>query len=117
VTDPTTNLARLGAAIADVLKNRPREQGRTKQWLAEQVGVTGGHISRIVSGQIANVAVEMIRSIEDALDLPRGFLLRAGGYVEEATTLEGLLEADGSLSEAARTFLRTSLRVARDGGI
>src|ERR1019366_3062054 len=72
-------LVQLGTAI----RSARTALGMSQQVLGDAVGGRGSQISRIESGQVENVSVEMVRSIEDAIGLDRGQLLRSGGYVSD----------------------------------
>ncbi len=84
-------LVQLGAAIEVAL------DGRTKGWLAEQVGVDASTIGRIINGRLKDLKLLQVRAIEDHLGVSRGFLLRAGGFVDEAVTVEAAIASDPTI--------------------
>lgn len=100
-------LEELGAAIK-------RELGsRTQTWLAERLGDDTGSVSRLVRGMLPELTVEKVRVIEEALELPRGFLLREGGYVDEQrVTVEWVVMNDPALNADSRRMLLAAYRAA-----
>lgn len=101
----------LAEAIKDALG------GRTQASLAAQVGLDGGRLSRILSGKVdpGSITLELIVALEDALELRRGALLIAAGYVEGVTTAEEAIEMEPGLSRDTRDALIGALRNVRRG--
>lgn len=80
---------------------------RTRDWLAKELQVEDSTISRLLSGQ-TRPRVDQIVAIEEALGAPRGYLFRALGVVDDATTLDALIEAT-PLDPGVRRLLRVAL--------
>lgn len=95
-----TRLVRLGQAILDALGDR------TQTWLANELGIDGSVVSRLVSGQITEVTVQRIYELETALKVSRGTLLRAAGYIEDKTTVLDAIVADKRISPEQKRTLR-----------
>lgn len=70
--------------------------GRTSAWLAAQVHVHESTVSRWLS--TGNLSLESMQAVEKALGMKRGALLLAGGYVEEAPSVEDAVMADQQLT-------------------
>lgn len=94
----------LGDAIKEAL------DGRSQAWLAGELGIDQGHLSRVISGKVENLSLDLIVRIEKALDLERGVLLRAGGYVSDSVTLSAAVETDPGLTREQRSALRGLIR-------
>ena len=92
-------LVALGAAIEEALA------GRSQAWLAGELGTDGATVSRIIQGQVKNLQLDRVRQIEVALGLPRGALLRAGGYVDGDTSVEAAILGDAVLNNEAKQSL------------
>lgn len=99
------DLVAFGSAVADALG------ARTQTWLAGELGIDGGHMSRIVAGKVG-VALDMVVKIEDALGVGRGALLRAAGYVDDDSTVLGAITADRALTPEQKRTLRNVYELA-----
>lgn len=102
-----TRLVDLGEAIKSALG------GRTRQSLADEIGIDPSAVTRMIAGQMKEVTLERVVQIEDALGLTRGALLRAAGYVDEIVTPEDALDADIALSPEFREVIKTTIGAAR----
>ena len=102
-------LVDLGSAIKSAL------HGRTQQWLADAVGIDKSAVTRIIGGQMKDLTLARVVEIEQALELPRGALLRAAGYVAEVVTPEDAIAADSTLPRALRESFIAGIRVHRTG--
>lgn len=89
----------LGQAISDALG------GRTQAWLAAEIGMDAGHVNKIIKGAIPGLTLAMVVRLEDALELDRGDLLRAGGYVT-AIAVRDAIAADPVLTGEQKRTLR-----------
>lgn len=88
-------------------------EGRLKQReLADALGIDQGTVSRWVTGK-ATPTVEDVVRIEDACNRPRGFVLRAAGYISDGTTVLDAIEADHRLDDDARRILSGAYKAAR----
>lgn len=96
----------LGEAVKETLADRRRSQ----RWLAEALGMDDGNLSRILKGT-GVVTLDLVRRVEDLLELDKGDLLRRGGYVSESVTSEQAIATDTRLSDRARRALLESYRV------
>lgn len=94
-----SGLVLLGKAIK-------RELGtRSQRWLADRIGVDPSVMTRIINGQMKDLTVDRVAAIEDALDVPRGSLLRAAGYVAPTVSAEDAIRQDPSLPRQIRQAL------------
>lgn len=76
------------------------------EWLAGQLGKSGTTVLRWVEGPTA-ISLAHVVEIEDVLNLDRGALLRAAGYVSPGdATLEQLVDSDPRFRPEQRTALR-----------
>jgi transcriptional regulator with XRE-family HTH domain len=83
----------------------------TQAELARQLGVAQNTISRWSTGEV-EPRLDDIVAVETACKLPRGFLLRAAGYVEHDSTPEMAIAADHRLDDARRELLLAAYRAA-----
>ena len=98
--------AQLGAAI------RSAYQGRfTQSQLAARLGVAQNTISRWSTGDV-KPSLQDVARIEDACDVPRGFVLRSAGYVIDLRSTEEMINADINLTKEQRELLLVAYRVA-----
>lgn len=81
--DPHSLRMRMAAALDDKMVR----QGRTDTWLASQLGVSKSTIGRLRRGEI-EITFDYARTIERALDLEAGQLLREGGYFDSSVAAE-----------------------------
>lgn len=88
----------IGGAILDALGPR------TQAWLAREVGIDAGHLNKIISGKVPGLSLEMVMRIEDALELDRGDLLRAGGFVSAGRVRDAIAADKGLTAEQKRTL-------------
>lgn len=100
-------LVDLGSAIKSAL------HGRTQQWLADAVGIDKSAVTRIIAGQMKDLTLTRVIEIEDALEVPRGALLRAAGYVAEVATPEDAIASDTTLPVVARDLLLAAVASQR----
>lgn len=85
--------------------------GLTQDEVAQRVeGLTQKRMSTFENGR--EPQLDMIAALEEAIDpgRRRGWLLRAAGYVEDATTLERMIDSDPRLDARDRDTLKTLLR-------
>lgn len=96
---------RLREAIAAELGDR------TRTWLGEEIGMKSENVGRLLNGHIA-ISLEHVVAIEDALDVPRGHLLRAAGYVDstDLPALEHLVSYDERFNVDQRSALLKIVR-------
>ena len=98
--------AQLGAAI------RSAYQGRfTQSQLAARLGAAQNTISRWSTGDV-KPSLQDVARIEDACDVPRGFVLRSAGYVIDLRSTEEMINADINLTKEQRELLLVAYRVA-----
>jgi transcriptional regulator with XRE-family HTH domain len=83
----------------------------TQAELARQLGVAQNTISRWSTGEV-EPRLEDIAAVELACKLPKGFLLRAAGFVEQDATPEMAIAADHRLDAARRELLLAAYRAA-----
>lgn len=95
-----SGLVQLGQAIRESLGDR------SQAWLATQLGIDQSVISRIISGQIQELAVDRVAEIEKVLDLTPGALLRAAGYVADTIGVRDAITADKQLTPEQKRTLR-----------
>jgi transcriptional regulator with XRE-family HTH domain len=95
-----------GAAIRSVYSGR-----YTQTQLAAQLGVAQNTISRWSTGDV-EPSLEDIARMEDACGVPRGYILRAAGYVAEARSTEEMIAADPQLDAGQRELLLAAYRAA-----
>ncbi|HVM07175.1 MAG TPA: helix-turn-helix transcriptional regulator [Acidimicrobiales bacterium] len=97
----TVRLQQLGKRLREEIDH----QRRSYRAVAAAIGINDGHLNRIMAGQIANLAIEMVRRIEDELGLDNGLLLRAGGYVVDASDLRSHMRRATDLTPGQRQSL------------
>jgi transcriptional regulator with XRE-family HTH domain len=83
----------------------------TQAELARQLGVAQNTISRWSTGEV-EPRLQDIAAVEAACRLPKGFLLRAAGFVEHDNTAEMAIAADHRLDAARRELLLAAYRAA-----
>lgn len=76
----------------------------TQVQLAEKLSTDQAVVSRWVHDN-ARPSLEKLVEIEQVCSRPRGFILRAAGYVDEVLTVRDLLAIDPGLSDLARRVL------------
>jgi len=84
----------------------------TQTELAQRLGTDQSRISKWVSGNGPEPSYAELARLEDALGRPRGYVLRAAGYVVDATTTEEAIEADPRINDELKRFLLASLHAA-----
>lgn len=114
---------RLGAEIGRARKKRDRSQKQLTDALAALVGDPPGKAQTTVSDyETAKTQVPLyaVVDIEDALDLPRGSLLVAAGYVPLDDVIERIRRDPTIDPEAAKTIVdlyeRSRERAAQGAG-
>jgi transcriptional regulator with XRE-family HTH domain len=105
LSDPTT-AERLAAAIREAYRGR-----LTQAQLATTLGVAQNTVSRWSTGDV-EPRLDDIARIEQVCQLPRGFILRAAGYVHDATTTEAAIQGDHRLDAPRRELLMAAYRAA-----
>lgn len=103
-----TSRVDVGAAIRVVLK----EVDVTQEALAELIGFDQSTVAGWVAGR-GLTSVSKLPLIEDALTLPRGYILTLAGAVE-ASDVEKAIAADPRLTPTARRQLRRAYEAALD---
>lgn len=83
----------------------------TQVELAEQLGVAQNTVSRWSTGDV-EPSLDQIGAVEDACGLPRGFILRAAGYVDSSDSPEAVIAADHRLDAARRDLMLATYKVA-----
>lgn len=84
--------------------------------LAERIGVTQGKVSRWSVGQ-SEPSLDELADIEDACELPRGWILRTAGLVANPVDVREALLADPLLPDELRGFVVDAYDAAvRRGG-
>lgn len=94
-TDEAARLrAQIGAAITETRKRAGISQGA----LGDRVGVAQTTISRWERGAAeGTLTLDDLVRVEDALELPRGWLLVAGGYVPDVVTADEAINVDPNI--------------------
>ena len=83
----------------------------TQVELAEELGVAQNTVSRWSTGDV-EPSLDQIAAVEDACGLPRGFVLRAAGYVDASDSAEAAIAADHRLDAARRDLMLATYKVA-----
>ena len=96
----------LGAAVRSAYLGR-----FTQAELAARLGVAQNTISRWSTGDV-KPSLQDVARIEDACDVPRGFVLRSAGYVIDLRSTEEMINADINLTKEQRELLLVAYRVA-----
>lgn len=96
-----------GAAVKRELRN----QNRNQEWLARALGIDRATVSRLLSSR--SPTLKEVDQIAEALELSPVDLLRAAGYITEATSVEELLAGDVSLAAGEREMLLAAYRAAK----
>lgn len=97
VDDQDAVVQRAAVALGDAV-GAALGRGQQKD-LAAKVGEDPSKINRLIRGTHGDVTLGFVRRLEDALELPRGHLLRAAGCVEEPSTTREAVLADPLLGE------------------
>ena len=79
--------------------------------LAEALGTDQGTVSTWCTDKVVP-SLTQIENIEDATGQPRGFILRAAGYVVDVTDVPSAIEHDPMLSTDSRRLLLAMYREA-----
>jgi transcriptional regulator with XRE-family HTH domain len=79
--------------------------------LAHQLGVAQNTISRWSTGDV-EPRLDDIARVEQACGLPRGFILRSAGFVDEGASPEDTIAADHRLDQPRRDLLLAAYRAA-----
>lgn len=95
--------------ICAALRLACEEAGVRQLQLAELLGVTQASVSRWWNN--VEPELDVLATIESKLNWPRGFLVRAAGYVEEPRSVRETLQAD---PEIAPGWRRVVLRAYDD---
>lgn len=82
----------------------------TQAEVADRMGTKQQYVHRYTSSQ--EPKLDTVAALEDALDLGRGDLLRAAGYVEDPQTLPEAIERDMRLHPRERRMLAELYRSA-----
>jgi transcriptional regulator with XRE-family HTH domain len=88
------------ADLAAAVDGELRLQGLNRVQLCERLGIPQSTMSKMLSGEsmrTTTLALDRLAAIEEALDLPRGRLLRALGYVGTAEGVRDAISADPRL--------------------
>lgn len=100
-------------AVAAALRKARLAAGLSLDALGELIGESAATLSRWERAE-RDVKIEYVVRIEDALNLPKGFIWRQAGLCEPCDDVEGAIRNDGDLSGPARAALvdiyRTLLR-------
>ena len=80
--------------------------------IAEKTGMSQSQISRFSTGGTPP-SLDQIVAIEDAAGRPRGFILRAAGYVADTLTIEDAIDADPTLTDENRRILHAVVQSVR----
>lgn len=89
----------LGAAVSAALGDGLQRD------LAAKVGEHPSKINRLIKGTHGDVTLDFVGRLEDALELPRGHLLRAAGFVVDPSTTREAVLADSALEETQKPIL------------
>lgn len=103
--DPADELAH-SAMVAFAEAVEDALAGRTRTWLADQLGVNGSTVTRLLNGDTKEIRVDQVVALERILGTPRGQLFRAMGLIEDPTTFEEWIESQPRLSADTRRSLR-----------
>ena len=91
---------------------RQAYRGRlTQTELAGLLGVAQNTISRWSTGEVEPALGDIAR-LESACGLPRGFVLRSAGYVDESHSAEDAIATDPRLDTPRRELILATYRVA-----
>lgn len=83
----------------------------TQTELSDKVGVAQNTISRWSTGDVEPSLVQ-ISAVEKACGMPRGFILRAAGFVKDASTPEEAIAGDHRLDATRRALMLSTYKVA-----
>lgn len=96
----------LAAAIRDAYAGR-----LTQMQLATELGVAQNTISRWSTGDV-EPRLDDIARLEKACSLPRGYILRSAGYIDEFLGPEDVIAGDSRLDQPRRDLLLAAYRAA-----
>lgn len=96
----------LAAAIRQAYAGR-----LTQMQVATELGVAQNTISRWSTGDV-EPRLDDIARLEQACSLPRGFILRSAGYIDEFAGPEDVIEGDTRLDQPRRDLLLAAYRAA-----
>lgn len=98
--------SRLATAIRQAYAGR-----LTQMQLAAELGVAQNTISRWSTGDV-EPRLDDIARLEKACSLPRGYILRSAGYIEEFVGPEDVIAGDSRLDQPRRDLLLAAYRAA-----
>lgn len=87
----------LGEEIRRLLDGKPAKE------LAAAIGVDAGQVSRLISGQVKELAVDRLVKIEQALNVRPGHLFRCLGVISDDVSVRDALSSDPSLNPRWRS--------------
>jgi transcriptional regulator with XRE-family HTH domain len=90
--------------LAAAIRHTYEQAGVTQVQLAVAVGATQGMVSRWARGEVMP-DLDTIAEIEQVCGMPRGYILRLAGYVDEVTDVPSAVRADPALSAVQRDML------------
>lgn len=96
--------------LADAIRRAYR--GRlTQTQIAVALGVAQNTVSRWSTGEVEPSLGDIAR-LEEACGLPKGFVLRSAGYVDESQRPEDVIAGDPRLDPPRRELILATYRVA-----
>ena len=96
----------LGEAISAAIAG-----ATTQRAVAQHIGVHDSTVTRWINGAI-EPTLQDLAAIEEVAGRPRGFIIRAAGYVDDVTTVVEAIEMDPGLTISARDALLNAYRGA-----
>ena len=103
---PDGEIPPLAAAIRQAYRGVHTQTG-----LAAVLGVAQNTVSRWSTGEVEPSLSDIVR-LEQACEVPRGFVLRSAGYVLDHETVEDAIAADPRLDAPRRELILATYRVA-----
>lgn len=88
---------KLGNAIRRTYKSK----GLTQAYIGDALGITQGEVSQMVTGKRLP-SIDQMLSIEAALDVPAGYLMREAGIITDPVDVRSAVLADVHLSDEGR---------------
>lgn len=103
--------SRVDRKLADAIRQAREQAGLGQAELATKLGVAQGSISHWEVGR-STPSLAQISALEKACRVPKGFVLRVGGYVPEPANLSQMLRTDPDLTPAWRKLMDETYRDA-----
>ncbi len=106
-------------SVGTLIKEARLSLGWSKRTLAEHAGVSHSEVHRIENGERKNPSIPVLYSIADALNIPRGDILKASGYEtsDDSQDSHKLVFSSLKTAKQQQTIERIVDCIARNGNL